>query len=400
MVQKILSYIKDGKWYSGLEISEYQGNIWFSLLEVKKEKNELQLIKENRSQTLDETAENIRKNSPFILVINTSHVLTKIIGAITSENTEAIVNTAFPNLNFQNFYYEVVFTKSGAMVSISKKEYVDILLENLRLQKMEVTYFSLGPSTLEATLKYIDSPVVLTSAHEVIVVDNSIEEINNLQQERSLTYSIDNFELKSESLLGFAGILQFLGKNYNSSNFDQLNEVTKKDFEQKRIFDFGLRATLFFFLSLLFINFFVFDHYFKRVENLRASMEQSQEKTSELNGLKSVVTKKEQRFNFLNSTSSSRTSFYLDELGKYIPPSILLEKITYRPLKKQIREAKPIELEKNQVLITGTSTNGENFSHWIAELEKESWISSVETLDYDYISNTSSGFSIKILIDD
>ena len=74
----------------------------------------------------------------------------------------------------------------------------------------------------------------------------------------------------------------------------------------------------------------------------------------------------------------------------------MLSEIKYQPLAKPVRENKPILLEDGVLLVSGISKDVNDFSFWIEELEKYEWVTSAETLDYDYAGKTTSTFLIEI----
>ncbi len=396
MLNTFLTYIKEGSVYAGLEICESNGTYSYTLLELKKKKNELYITKEEHLVDLGEITEHIQKHTPLFLTINTTKVLTKKMERVGNIDSVALVDAAFPNLNLENFYYEVIQKTANPIVTISKRDYVDEIIGRIRKLKIDLVYFSLGISTIENILTHLEGSAVTLSNYKLEIGQDGINEIHPLLESATVQYTLNGLELTNRSLLAFAGILGFLGKQFHDSNFNDINNSTKKEFEHTRIFNVGLRASLLFFLLILLLNFFAFDHYFSKVETLRISMELSNSKISELKELEISVTKKQERVMIMTSSSNSKATYYLDEFARMVPPTILLDKITYQPLEKPVRESKSISLVENQILVSGISKSGDLFSQWIVTLEKEDWISSVETMDYDYITSTTSNFLIKI----
>lgn len=100
------------------------------------------------------------------------------------------------------------------------------------------------------------------------------------------------------------------------------------------------------------------------------------------------------------ATTNSKATQQLDEIALEIPESVLLDQINYQPLEKTIKEGKPIQLNRGTVMVSGISKDIESFSEWVGILEKKVWIQSVETLDYDYLTNDTSNFLLKIKYDE
>jgi hypothetical protein len=98
--------------------------------------------------------------------------------------------------------------------------------------------------------------------------------------------------------------------------------------------------------------------------------------------------------------SASKSSFYVDTIINDLPSSILLAELNYQPLRKKIKEDKAIQNIINTIIISGDVNNSMSFSQWITKLENMPWVTTVEILNFDDISKTTSSFSINISIKD
>ena len=90
-----------------------------------------------------------------------------------------------------------------------------------------------------------------------------------------------------------------------------------------------------------------------------------------LENLEAKVMDKEHRVELLNAGTSSKSTYFLDEIGKEVPPGILLDQMIYLPLAKPLRDSKPIELEKNTIVVKGISMDDASYSIWLGTLEKK-----------------------------
>jgi Tfp pilus assembly protein PilN len=398
MLQKIRTYIKEGTVYCGLEIYERNGAVRYHLLHLKKTGDELHILKEDAPKNLEGVPALVPKNTPLLLTINTSKVLAKKMESNRSGSTEGLVDTAFPNLNMENFYYEVALFSGTPVVTIAKKDYVDGIREQLRDLKLDLVHYSLGLSTLVNLLAYWEEPVMTVSNQQLDIGDGRIEAIQPFSEEIRINYNLNGLALTNYDLLAFSNIIGFLAKKKAVSNFHETNAILANEFRHKRIFSFGLRASLAVILVILLGNFFVFDHYYRNVEALKASMELDQSMKNEQMALEVSVNKKQKRVEALSTNANSKASYFLDELAGSVPTSILLDQITYRPLTKQIREAKPIELNDREILISGVSRDGDLFTQWVLALEKLDWVSNVEPTSYEQLPGSTTKFQIRINI--
>lgn len=403
MIQKIRTYLNEGAIYYGMEVSEQAGKVTFLLLEIQRKKEEFFITNTHTFTDLDQCGAVIKKNAPLFLAINTSNVLTKIVDASGNDPNEAMVHQAFPNLDFDNFYYEVAPMEGKTLISISKRSHIHAIIEDLKTLNIHVADFSLGISAIKTVKTYLNGNILYLSNTKVTLKGNTIDQTFPLSgEEEHLIFSneISGLEVPNKGTLGFASVLKYVSKDYNTVNFDALTLAQEKEFRNKRHIAILLKTSLIAILGILLINFLIFNHYFQKVEALKTTSEVNSTNKDRLTELKTIVEQKEERVNTILSATNSKVSFYMDELAKSIPSNILLEAIRYQPLKKPMRPSKPIELEQRTIIISGSTDDGKVFSSWLEALESMDWIITAETLDYDYGSTNSSNFSIKITIDD
>jgi Tfp pilus assembly protein PilN len=178
-----------------------------------------------------------------------------------------------------------------------------------------------------------------------------------------------------------------------------ISEKLKWDFKNSRIFSRVVKYALIFFIALLLCNFLVYNHYHGDVGSLNEVLAATSSQKDQLTLLEESVIRKKERVETLSASSNSKATYYLDLFAQKIPKSILLNEIKYQPLAKPVREEKPIILEEEVLLVSGISKNADAFSFWIEDLEKQDWVNSVETLDYNFVSRTTSDFLIEIKFD-
>jgi len=396
MVNKLRTYLNEGLSYSGLEVSGPQEERAFFLLELKKRKNRLLITNKKKLDNLDELPQLINKKNPLLLCINTSNILTKKVDAENRNNMDALVNQAFPNIDLKSIYYEIIQKNKAPIVTISKKEPVDAILKKLKELNMVVSKFSLGISAMEHVTPFLEEDSIQVSNHQLDISDKAIMGITANNSKDNLLYTISGLELSSAHLLSFSQILGNLNQKTSTSNFNEINEGLKSDFKNFRIFNQVLKYALLFFITLLLANFLVYSHYHQKVENLNEAVAATSYRKDELTLLDESVQRKQERVETLSASSNSKATYYLDLFAQHIPNSILLNEIKYQPLAKPVREKKPIMLEEEVLLVSGISKDVDAFSFWIEELEKQDWVNSVETLDYNYVGKTTSNFLIEI----
>ncbi len=400
MIQKARTYITEGNTFFALEILEFEGQLFFHLLEIKRHKGVLFIQKEHSFEQIEMIVDYIKSNTPLVLTMNTKSVLTKIgVSKSKNLNPDALVDANFPNLNLDHFYYEVSKLKQNQLISIIKKEHLNSYLDQLKKLKINVVHISLGASLLQVLVVYLKSNEVYTSTYKLLFKEASVERILQTKQEFDTDrhYEINGIQITNRSILNFAHILGYISKsNLSVSSFEQYKLALQNEFKNERMFKFGIQTAIGTFLFALLLNFLIYNHYFQQVQNLQSTLALDGSNKEHLKQLALGVQKKEERVASIHATSNSKVSFYLDRIAKELPESILLEEIQYHPLKKTIRPLKPIETDKNVVTMLGYSNDANAFTAWIEQLEQKPWLSKVETLDYDFEKKDSSKFRLKL----
>ena len=269
-----------------------------------------------------------------------------------------------------------------------KKEFDDLSLS--------VIHYSLGYSNLSNILSLIDHSEVCSFKHLIQHNNGQIESITIKQDITEINYEFDGLTIGNKFINAFSVLLGFIQKNVTHSNLASSNLLAVQEYRNKRIFQFFLTVGLGIILSVLTINFLVFQYYFDLVEELKSEVQITKADSDRLRLLNDKISKKEDRVNALLANNGSSISKFLDVIGENIPDKIKLDELEFQPLLKKIKEGKPVLLENNTLLISGNCIDSKRFTEWIEVLESMDWITAVATLEYDYVKKNTSHFLIKI----
>lgn len=400
MFKKLLTYLKEGRSYTGLEILEEEGHEVYLMLAVVNKNGSLTIENSQRFESLEGLSMVIDNKTPIFICINTAAVLTKRLETSGESLAAAMVNQAFPNLDHSDFYYQILDQESISMVTIARKQTVDILIKRLQEKGLQPFTFALGMSTIGSLIPYLKEPHVQTSKWQLDLQKGQLRDFSLETAGQSQVYDINGLALSSNDILSFSHIVGHLGNAIPANNFNGLLQSLGNRYQNQRLFQTGIRFALGFFIVLLLGNFLVYQHYFEKVGELNSSLEANGSRKSTLLELSQSVESKRVRVEMLQKSSGSNATAYMDALALSLPNSILLEGMTYRPLEKTIQKDKPILLEDSTMTVSGISKDSEVFSQWLEDLERQEWIANVETLDYDFASTNASQFTLKINIDD
>ena len=172
MLTKLKTYINEGFTYTGLEITRSEQGETYFLLEIKKTNTELLISHKKELNGLGEVAEALNTQHPIFVCVNTPDVLTKKVDNVNTTNCEALVDQAFPNLDLDNFYYELIHQAGNAIVTISKKESIDGLIKRFQESKIKISKFSLGISAIENVLRYVEDELIVVPNYHISICNH------------------------------------------------------------------------------------------------------------------------------------------------------------------------------------------------------------------------------------
>lgn len=397
MLKNIKSHLLYGKRFCGIEHTTKNGNNAVYVSVLKQSKKELNIESSFEVKTTEGVSSKLPKNQHIVLAINNDKVLSK---SIESEQLEAqkLVYKAFPNINLEDFYFEVLSQKNTHFIGLCRKDYVNGLIELYSKQKLSIIDVSLGNNLIGTISSFITKDNIYSSNSKIQLENNQVVQIekDSVQAEN---YDINGLTVSNDLLLSFSGALQpVLKSNITKNNFSIEKENLHNNYKHSRFFNQFLRIASLFILGLLLINFFVFNHYFNKVNQLKQVSEINQSTKTKIIKLNATVSKKQKMVDDLLKSNGSKSSFYSNSVINSLPKSILLSEFNYQPLLKRIKAEKDIELEENSISVSGVSNDSEIFSTWISNLERENWVNKVDINDYGTSSSQSSEFKIKIKI--
>lgn len=399
MLNKILKYLKYGNRYCGIEHYSDNGNDILQVCLLKQTKNELDVDSVFQVESIEDATKKLQKNQHVTLVINNHKVLSK---TIESEQNDAlkIVYMAFPNINLEDFYFEVLSENNIHFISLCRKDYINSIIESYSKRNSFIVDISLGNTIISAVKSFINDDKVHTSNAIVAIEDNHIVKINKNETEHH-TYNINGLTIPNDQLLSFSAALQSVLKNSTSKiNFEAKKLLLEDDFNNARFFNQFLKFGGIFILILLLANFFFFNYYFDKVNELHQVSEINQSSKTQILKLDEAVSKKQKMVDDLLKSNGSKSSFYSNSIIHGLPNSILLSEFNFQPLSKRIKTGKIIEPDENTISISGTSNDSELFSIWLNEVEQEDWVEKINIIDYGKATSNSSDFKLKLVLKD
>lgn len=367
-----------------------------ALVAVKNKKEGLLIEKKDKVPYKGEIAAKWDKSLPYFLVVNTNQVLQKEV-PYTDPLDEKLINKAFPNTNWDTFYYEIWRLKTKTIVAITRKSYLEELIQNYNKQQIAITGISLGTCAI-ADLKKYSTYDELHTNHQIIanneqetIVSTSTEELS------TVSYDINNLSIPNAQLLAFSGIIRLVSNfTSNTGSIVVLSRLKKEEYLQQRFFSKGSKIMLGVLLVVLLINFLCFSHYYKASQEATEKIAIHQVDLQNLASIKERVKHKESIVQNVFEKKGSQSSFYCNAIAEIIPVSILLSELEFNPLEKKVKNEESIRYIDNTILINGITKDNTAFTNWIETIEKKHWTSKVVITHFGKNENNETEFGVKI----
>lgn len=364
-----------------LEHSEVNGGLQLQAVEAQFLEAEFDCTQKQQCTIISDLSQWITKEQQVHLVINDQQVLQKTVPLSGSDGE--LLAKAYPNLDSTNFYYQILHTSNFAFVSICRKQYVEALLEEYIKNEINITQFSLGAIQAAYVVEYVGQSSFLTTNHFIETNTNEIAQISLATDLMTEEYDIEGEFFKNTEILSLSLLLKQAGVavKITDNTFDK-NKTLKKSFTEKRFFKQALMYGLGGLLLLLVCNFFVFNSRFEKFQRLQQEVQLYENQKTQLDERLKVVESKKEIIESVYRSGFSKSSWYVDQIIQQLPTSIVLEQLQYQPLKKTIRKSKPIQLNKQMIVVKGKSNNKDAFSDWLSNLEQLEMVNEVTILNY------------------
>lgn len=398
----LISYLKFGNVFYSVEESSFSNEEIYYGIEIKRDKDLLDIKSKTETKNIDELINKISKRTPVHLIINNTSVLTKSIiydGKVDDEL--GLIDKAFPNINIDDFYYEILKQEFSAFITICRKTIVHDSINRFVNKKISLINITLGTLLVSEIKGFVEDDSLLVSNALILFEGKSIKSIEKNTTKTNKNYDINGLQLSSDYILSFTSVLNSITdeyKTYNNLNLKIKNLVVNFKYERFRnaFLKFGLVSIF----ILLLINSLAFNHYFNKTLSLKQNTVNSSSLKQELITLNKKVVKTEKMVEDIQNSESSNSSQLINMFVLTLPETITLEEVSYQPLLKRIEDGKPILKDLNSILVKGVSINSEFYSIWIQELEILDWIDHTEVLSYEDKLLDKALFTLKIIIND
>ncbi|WP_299432224.1 hypothetical protein [uncultured Aquimarina sp.] len=392
------SYNPIKKSFLAFEHSERENDIVILAIEVAQKKDELDVVDHFIAKSFSDLSNKVKTTTKAHLIITDNNILSKEVNATGTD--QEILAEAYPNLDLDDFYYQILKTSIKSFVAVCRKQYVDTLISKYKEINILITNIDLGILKTASIVSYFQDTELLTfntaltiSNEEVFSVKPNVDVIKN--------YTIDTITIPSTHTLPFACILDgVINQTAISGNTEEKNAALLHTFKESQFFKKTLQYGIGFLLISLLINFFVFNSKYKTWQGLQEEEQIYTSQKENIEKQQSIVSTKEDIVNSIITTGFSKSSYYTDQIIQSQPTTVILKLLSYQPITKTIRNDKPIKVKDNIVLVTGDSSDKTSFTTWIQKIESLDFVNQVTIINYGLGKKKTAAFEIAINLAD
>ena len=395
----IVTYWKYGKTFYSLEhLSDIHGKLTIHALRAIKKRGEYEIDKTVTLDSVDSISEFLSNSRHCFLNLSGNQVLLRNVEKL--ENDKKTISAAFPNIDTDDFYYQILETGNRNIVALCRKEYVNSIVERYQSHNISIIGISLSFLAIQPLLPLIHHEKIIISNYHLIKHNDEIisfEKIEYSDEEKN--YEIDGSLIPYKYLIALGSIFCYSSFHPKiSSNLDIKNRELKRIHAEKVFFRKSLIIGTSLLLITLLINFLIYSFYYTEFQELNTEYNLDLFQKRNYETRISNIKEKEKAVSNILKKSNSNSTYYLNRIIYTIPDSISLTEFIYQPLEREIRATDPIIISENQIEIAGESKNEKHFSNWLKRLEKISWIKNVVITDFSYKEPGASEFKVKLNI--
>lgn len=403
MHSKVEKILKGSKSYV-IRHSLIDGKPAFQWVELHKKKKEIILINSVSFHSFEELLKTVPKKAGITLIIDNEHVITRWVTQATRE-IEGLTSSAFPNIRQEDFYQSGWKTPEGVLLSICRKSYIEECINTYISKEIHVHTTIIGNVGLSCIIPFLSNGVFFSENLKFSIEHNQVTHLEPVSdQPVSESYLVNGIHVPGKYLSSFSsGLTYFIGTSENqleSENLSLYNQQLHGSWLQQQWFSQGIKILVAGVLLILLINFYFFNYYFNKVNELEQTAGINRNTKDKLTELNQKVTETQKVVENILSNNTSKTSWYTNSIVHSIPETISFSEITYQPLLKKLRAKEAVTLQTDIITLTGNALQSSDFSNWVEALEELSWVQKAEVNAFSDLPDQTSSFTLTIYIHD
>lgn len=372
--------------------SSEKPNLRFCVLE--RQKDEIKVESCTSGDKLDALVPEGVEKLPVIAFVTGKKVLSKKVKLRKESISDAeVIAAAFPNIKRDQLVFEVGdIGEDNFMVSATRQEMVDELLQDLRKVELKPVDVCIGPFSLWSLLGSLDRDHLELGNFQYNFSDFSIRQVDDAEVEEISLFGQEIINTYAMAYL--QGLRYFATRQYKSAMNDLLNQ--RKDHLFQQLFSKGLMGSAVVIFVLLLISFFAHSHFHGQNQELLAITSTYDQQINLVNGLKESYERKEQ-FLEINGSGDSRFAWMGDQLASSLTKGLLLSEMSFFPLERRMKKERLVRFYRDRLELKGETSNYDHFEEWLSRLNEFDWIEHIEITGYkEKNSSHRAEFSLQI----
>jgi Tfp pilus assembly protein PilN len=384
-----------GKQYIGIEHFTLRNEEKVALILVEHTREGLIVAQKDRVSYADKIADKWDRKLPYFIVVNTNQVIHKEVSG-TDIVDEKLLHKAFPNTNWDDFYYEIWRLQSKSVIAITRKSYIRELVASYKNEKILVAGVSLGVGSAAEIMQFSDQSQLATN-HQLISIEKDHSIISEHSKEGTITYIINELQIENRQLLAFSGVLRLIrGETVNTGSVIAFSAALNEHFQQESLFSKMLKGGVGLILAILLVNFLFFSHYYEAAQETEENVIVNKTSIESFKKVKERITIKEERYNAIGRKNVSQSSVVINEIASKVPEAIALTEMVFEPLDKKVKTGEKIQTEEGIILVKGVTLSNNAVTQWIEALENLHQIKKVNITHFGKNEANETVFSIRI----
>ncbi|MBB2143999.1 hypothetical protein GM921_00750 [Pedobacter sp. LMG 31464] len=353
-------------------------------LQVSLIKNNLELGKEfSLEGGIKTILEALPKTIPIALVMTGAGILLKKSTIDNGDEHEQLLfKRAFPSLERDEFYNQILVQGDICHLSISRTLWIDELLLRFERAELNVLQVSIGPLVATQVFGQLNryGNEILFDRHHFTIneqkdlisyqVNSGSEDIHELK--------IEGHIISAKSILAYAAAFQFLLHEKIRSitaNVASVHNALDKYSAHQHIRRYGL-LTLFSSFGLLLVSFILFFYYNQQNAVLLQQVGAKANSLSDVEMLTATIARSEQQLKQLRWNGGYAPANLIDEMVIDLPKQLQLKTIEIKALQQE-------NSLTNQIRVTGSTNDLQAMNNWMFLLKQHAWVKEVKLINYE-----------------
>lgn len=371
---------------TGVHLNILNNDRWkFNYVRLIRKKNDIRLVSgDEKTGDPVEVIRNIPAKIPVCLSIEGKGVIHR---KVEVDDAISPVLQVFPNARPGDFYHqERRIDDTQTYVSLVRKSVLDDVLGFFRDHGVTVFKVTFGPFALNSMWSLLDN-IEPEFCIENYCLHHSGSVINELKimadPAEPAKLKLGNDSIDSSLLIPYAGALSFYLKEEvetRRGSYSSSSEREQYIYRRLcRLAGFGLLGTLFLVLSF---NYLFFSVYSQRLNEAMLSYKAGIDQVDHFEQIENQLKIKKIIYQEAGLLNPTRFSYYADKIAARVPDQIMLTRIRMNPVSDNRGTDRAINVESNVIRITGMCLFSNVLDGWMEVLKDESWIKSIELLQY------------------